>query len=114
RYNLAGFLTKGAGAEETRRLVGNVRGPGMDGAARRMARTWSGPDYEKIAPRPLREDPAEPVDALISRFFHGPVPSKARDSFVQYAKEKKGVVFTNTEVGELCHLMLSTPYYQLC
>jgi hypothetical protein len=83
-------------------------------AARRAARQWQGPDYGKITPRPLREDPAALVDALIFRFFHGPVPGKARESFVQYASAKKGVVFTDKEVAELCHLMLSTPYYQVC
>jgi hypothetical protein len=114
RYNLAGFLTKGSGD--------NPRGPnlertmmqGMQPAARRMARNWQGPDYENIAPRPLRENPDALVDELVFRFFQGPVPAKARESFADYANAKKGVVFTNKEVAELCHLMLSTPYYQLC
>ena len=42
------------------------------------------------------------------------VASEARDSFVAYADSKKGVAFTDEELGELCHLMLSTPYYQIC
>jgi hypothetical protein len=37
-----------------------------------------------------------------------------RGSFIEYAIAKKGVIFTNKETAELCHLMLSTPYYQLC
>jgi hypothetical protein len=53
------------------------------------------------------------VDALIFRFFQGTVPDKARGSFIEYATAKQGVVFTNKEVAELVHLMLSTPYYQL-
>lgn len=115
RYNLAGFITKGAGTEP--------RGLAMDGgggknklvanAVRRASLSWTGPDYEKIAPRPLRDDPAKLVDSLVFRFFHGPVPEKARASFVEYATSKKGAVFTNKETAELCHLMLSTPYYQL-
>jgi hypothetical protein len=51
---------------------------------------------------------------LVFRFFQGSVPAAARDSFVQYAVAKKGVIFTDKETAELCHLMLSTPYYQLC
>ena len=114
RYNLCGFLTKGAedGGKAMEREM--ERMPGMGSAPRRAGRGWNGPDYGKIAPRPLRENPAELVEALVFRFFHGPVPEKARASFVEYAIAKKGVVFTDKETAELCHLMLSTPYYQLC
>jgi hypothetical protein len=88
--------------------------PGMAPGPKNMGRGWQGPDYEKIAPRPLRANPAELVDSLAFRFFQNTIPDKARASFVEYAASKQGVVFTNKEVGELCHLMLSTPYYQLC
>jgi hypothetical protein len=114
RYNLAGFLTQGAGETMAGMGAGADRMPGMARAARRAASRWSGPDYETIAPRPLREEPEKLVDELISRFFQGPVPARARESFVAYAIAKKGAVFTNRETAELCHLMLSTPYYQLC
>ncbi len=114
RYNLAGFLTKGAGTDEKKMASEKVKTPGMGGAAKRAARGWQGPDYEAIAPRPLRENPADLVDSLIFRFFQGPLPEKARGPFVEYATSKKGVIFTNTETAELCHLMLSTPYHQLC
>jgi uncharacterized protein (DUF1800 family) len=124
RYNLAGFITKGA---DDGPIAGDASGGKMmemmdEGAPRKAAmrksdrassRTWSGPDYEKIAPRQLRENPADLVDALIFRFFQGTVPEKARGSFIEYATAKQGVVFTNKEVAELVHLMLSTPYYQL-
>ena len=89
RYNLAGYLTKGSAGED-------------------------GPDYEKIAPRELRSDAGNLVDSLISRFFQGQLPENARRSFIEYANAKTGVIFTNKEIGELCHLILSTPYYQLC
>jgi hypothetical protein len=36
-----------------------------------------------------------------------------RESFIAYGNEKKGVIFTNQEVAELIHLMMSTPHYQL-
>jgi uncharacterized protein (DUF1800 family) len=123
RYNLAGMLTKGSGntpraaeraPSEMNEMAAMAEMNEMAGIAQRSARGWQGPDYEKIAPRPLRDDPAELVDALIFRFFQSPVPEKARQSFIDYAIAKKGVIFTNKETAELCHLILSTPYYQLC
>jgi uncharacterized protein (DUF1800 family) len=116
RYNLAGFLTKGS-AE-----IGNTGGgmamqteriPGMAMAQVRNARTWQGPDYKAIVPPATRDNIDDLVDTLIFRFFQGPVPKLARESFIEYAKAKKGVIFTDKEIGELCHLMMSTPYYQL-
>ena len=97
RYNIAGVLTKG-----------------MDGKKnRRMARNWSGPDFKKIAPVETRKNPEALVDSLVFRFFQSPVPDKARLSFIEYAIAKASGDFTDNEVGELCHLILSTPYYQL-
>ncbi len=103
RYNLAGFLTKGKTGEDE--LISNKK---------QMGRGWAGPDYEKIARRDLRKLPEELVDSLLFRFFQGSIPEKARRAFIDYAISKRGVIFTNQEVGELCHLILSTPYYQLC
>lgn len=118
RYNLAGFITKGTdnpmaarGAGAVSKAARKFAGKGM---GRRAGSNWEGPDYERIAPRSLRNNPVELVDSLVFRFFQGPVPDKARSSFIDYATSKKGVVFTNKETAELCHLMLSTPYYQLC
>ncbi|MES2477069.1 MAG: DUF1800 domain-containing protein [Verrucomicrobiota bacterium] len=114
RYNLAGFLTKGTGLEDSAMANQKMKTPGMAKGPKRMGRNWQGPDYETIAPRPLRENPEALVDSLIDRFFQAPVPEKARASFIDYATAKQGVVFTNQETAELCHLILSTPYYQLC
>jgi uncharacterized protein (DUF1800 family) len=139
RYNLAGFITKGsqeppAGMAMPQR---DARDPGMEmnspdsekavvKAAKKKvpgdrvanvmavaAKFWTGPDYDKIVPRALRKRPEEMVDTMIFRFFQGPLSAKHRDRFVALAKEKEGVVFTNHEVAELAHLMLSTPDYQL-
>ena len=109
RYNLAGFLTKGTGQEENSMISGKGKAPGP----KQMGRGWKGPDYEKIAPRALRENPTNLVDSLVFRFFQCPLPDKARKSFIEYAINKKGAIFTDKETAELCHLMLSTPYYQL-
>ena len=114
RYNLAGFLTKGADGPDAAMNAQRGKIPKMAPTPKRAGRGWQGPDYEKIAPRPLRDNPAKLVDSLIFRFFQGPLPDKARGSFIEYATAKKGVIFTNKETAELCHLMLSTPYYQLC
>jgi uncharacterized protein (DUF1800 family) len=81
--------------------------------ASRLARGRKGPDYREIAPAELRDDPAALVDALAFRFFQGPVPDPARRSFLEYASTKTEGGLSDAEIGELCHLMLSTPYYQL-
>jgi len=114
RYNLCGFLTKGV--ENTDKMMGGerIKAQGKAFVFKRGGRGWNGPDYEKIAPRTLRSNPIQLVDSLIHRFFQGPVPDKARDSFIAYAHAKNGVIFTDKETAELCHLILSTPYYQLC
>jgi uncharacterized protein (DUF1800 family) len=113
RYNLAGVLCKITGKGKPMSRPRGVKIPRM-GRARLEMRDWPGPDYEKIAPPPLRENPEELVKSLIFRFFHGPLPAKAAASFIEYAQSKKGASFTDKQVAELCHLMLSTPYYQLC
>jgi uncharacterized protein (DUF1800 family) len=114
RYNIAGSLIKGRG-------VGMARNGGMSKlvkkgmeSRRRMGGRAMGPDFSRIATEAERNDTGALVDALIERFFSAPIPDKARDSFVAYADSKKGVAFTDEELGELCHLMLSTPYYQIC
>ena len=71
------------------------------------------PDFEVLAPRELREDIPKLVQDLGFRFFQAPLSEKDRVAFESYAKAKKGEVFTNTEVAELVHLMMSTPTYQL-
>jgi len=122
RYNLAGYLTKGAEASGSAELQGGDdmammeeggKKGGMMRQGMRASRSWKGPNYKKIAPPELRENPADLVDSLIFRFFQGTLPDKARGSFVEYATAKQGVIFTDKEVAELAHLILSTPYYQL-
>jgi hypothetical protein len=114
RYNVAGVITKGMGSDPMSggrmQKMKATRAPIF---SKGMARNFKGPDYGRIAPRPLREDPKKLVDELIFRLFQGEVPAKARKDFELYAEAKKGAVFTDKEVGELCHLMMSTPYYQL-
>lgn len=114
RYNLAGYLTKASDEPAFAEGKGKDKTVAMMANRNRNSSGYAGPSYEEIAPRKLRENPPDLVDSLIFRFFQGPVPDKARKTFVDYAIAKKGAVFTNQEVAELCHLILSTPFYQLC
>jgi uncharacterized protein (DUF1800 family) len=140
RYNIAGFITKGA--QDAPALVANndaammqegemmeenapkqaqrpllKKNPNEGQMANGMAlaaRFWKGPDYDKVVPRELRNRHADLIDTLGFRFFQAPLPEAHRKRFLAFAEEKAGVVFTNHEIAELIHLMLSTPDYQLC
>ncbi|MEM9237077.1 MAG: DUF1800 domain-containing protein [Verrucomicrobiota bacterium] len=115
RYNIAGMITKGAVSSDGNmidEMAKGAKGP-MARFLKRGSRNWAGPDYEKITPRELRKDPEALVDDLVTRIFQADPGVKQRRTFVDYAKAKKGAVFTNHEVAELCHLMMSTPHYQL-
>lgn len=113
RYNLAGVLCRSTVKGE---VMQSALGKKMPRFARMRSMTpeQSTPDYEKIAPAALRENPERLVESLVLRFFHQPLPANASASFVEYAESKKGASFTDKQVAELCHLMLSTPHYQLC
>lgn len=114
RYNIAGSLIKGSSlkmGKDGERIEAMI-----DRMNRRknMAGAKSAPDFDKLASHEERKDTEALVDMLIVRFFNMPIPEKARKSFITYAESKNATGFTDNELGELCHLMLSTPYYQLC
>jgi len=114
RYNLAGFIATGTETSARALAAPGMRGGGnMENAARRNARQWSGPDYTTLVPRQLRRDPNGVVDHLMNRFGLAAAPPRVRESFIEFATANQGTTFTNKEAGILCHLMLSTPYYQL-
>ncbi|MFK7851729.1 MAG: DUF1800 family protein [Akkermansiaceae bacterium] len=109
RYNFAGNLLKGSAGENMK------MGAMVDRLRRRTGRGGeTRPELRGIASQEERRDVEGLVDSLIKRFFNVPIPSKARASFIEYAEAKKGINFTDRELGELCHLILSTPYYQIC
>ena len=112
RYNIAGFVTKGTGAEAVM-SGGNGRMANNPMMRQVVGRNWLGPDYDQIVPRELREDSAELIKLLSFRLFQTQLDERQTASFREYADAKRGVVFTNSEVAELVHLMMSTPYYQL-
>lgn len=114
RYHFAGLVT-GAGGDLDM-VVGAMGGQKKKGKAflnKALQRGLFQPDYEVLAPRENREDIPKLVSDLGFRLFQSPLSEKDRVAFESYAKAKKGVVFTNTEVAELMHLMMSTPSYQL-
>ena len=116
RYNLVGELTQRTGATAMGRPNGKQKGAGkeMARAGRQFSRNWRGPDFNALVPPALRADPAAMVDALILRFFQGPISKNHRGAFIEFATAKQPTGITDIEIGELCHLMLSTPEYQLC
>lgn len=112
RYNVAGNLITGkatSGGKDRGMMMEEMRERRMERGGNENA----SPAFAKIAPEALRNDTLKLVNHLMERFFTVSIPDKARDSFVEYADSKKGISFTDKELGELCHLMLSTPYYQL-
>jgi uncharacterized protein (DUF1800 family) len=112
RYQIAGFITKGGKSDGAQQNMGQVQGFG-GGMQRMTAGMWTGPNYDVIVPRASRDNEEALVDALIARLFMRKLSGNVRESFIAYAKDKKGVIFTNQEVAELLHLMMSTPHYQL-
>jgi uncharacterized protein (DUF1800 family) len=100
RYSVAGVIS--TGGEAARNMERKMR-----------AAKVAGPDFAKIAPAELRESPAKLVADLCFRFFQAPVPDKEREAFEAYAMVKLGTSFTDRELAELVHLMMSTPHYQL-
>ncbi len=111
RYNVAGFVTKGSGNKGPMMRGGPG---GKKGKARgQKSAIWKGPDYRKIAPPALRTDPKKLVRTLTSRFFQDDLKPLQRETFEEYARVKGDEGFTDEEVAELVHLMMSTPYYQL-
>ncbi len=114
RYNAAGFITTGSADAGETMAEGDGGRPMVARRLQRVTKDWKGPDYEKLVPRELRADPGKVVDALVERLFQADPGAKQRAAFLDFARSLKGAIFTNHEVAQLCHLMMSTPHYQLC
>lgn len=112
RYRLAGELLlpgkKKLRAEKKEEMMMEML-PGMGADERPLM----APEMDSLMPREQRSQIELLVANLSFRFFQDPLSPKARSQFEDYARQKEGVIFTNREVSELIHLMLSTPEYQL-
>ena len=123
RYNIAGMITRSAdpgyaitGLKGANRPGAKPNGPDRKSGKflqDRIRRDWPKPDYAVIAPAKLREDPAQLVDHLVFRFFQAPLRKEDREGFLEFLRKESTDGITDTEIGKLVHLMLSTPYYQL-
>lgn len=127
RYNLAGVLSRGHDdpdyAMEVISLTGKGMGKGMSKnrnaknskVREAIAKRFPRPDFTTIAPDPLRSDPEKLIESLTFRFFQYPVRKDDHERFLSFARTKSesGKTIDDTELAELIHLMLSTPYYQL-
>ena len=70
-------------------------------------------DLQKLAPDALRADPDALVRTLTARLFQSPLPPKVEGTFTDYLRST-GPATTDQHVVGLLHLMMSTPYFQLC
>lgn len=112
RYNVAGFVLTGGGPRDSKGRDGKrrTRGKGKD---RRRPNRERIAQFDQIVPLEMRDDDAKLIAALTERLFHADLPEKDTAKFRDYAQSKKSKQFTDQEVGELIHLMMSTPQYQL-
>jgi uncharacterized protein (DUF1800 family) len=108
RYNFAGKLINGPAGRAGRRRRMMARDKAL------ARRGIMGPDLAAIAPAKLRANPEALVDALIERFFHGPVAEDTRKSFLDFARQDAPGEPDDDRIAGLLHLILSTPAYQLC
>ncbi|MDP9292253.1 MAG: DUF1800 domain-containing protein [Verrucomicrobiota bacterium] len=104
RYNLAGFET-GTGPMQFQRLgKKNTSRPGF------QVESDATLPLEKIAPSALRATPEKLVENLSWRLFQQAPSSHDEKVFVEYI-QANGT--TDSAIGELVHLMMSTPQFQL-
>lgn len=103
RYNLTQQLTRPVSA--------GPHGKGRPGKPQRNMHL--GVNFARLVPAEIRQNPEAIVDWLCFRFFQVQLPAAQRACLVEFAAIAKQRPFTDADVGELCHLMLSTPDYQL-
>lgn len=101
RYNLAGLLINGSGRHSQNRLT-------------RGLRYKSSVEPQKLLNRDAITSNDDAVKELLWRFFHGPLRDKGivilRTHFNNLSDYRE---WTDDEVRNLIHLLMSTPHYQL-
>jgi uncharacterized protein (DUF1800 family) len=111
RYNMANFAV-GNGPlriEPIRRVATNK--PGNEDRAFDI-QNYQGPDFSKIIPQQVRNDPQRLVAYLCFRLYQDPLSPHDTETFVKYVSDH-GPTPTDDTLRELLHLMMSTPQYQL-
>lgn len=118
RYNFAGLLVKGgeglgldAGRMERRTAAGG--GPGQRGLLA-AARADGIADPGRILPAAARASKAAAQEHLEQRLFSGPLRDQAPAALREYfARLPAPSAWTDDEVRNVVHVMMSTPHYQL-
>ena len=132
RYNLAAALLRSTAPRAVAAAVGefapginpavtmtggetlDVKGNPMAAARPEPPALPSGQiDLQKLAPPDVRGNADMLVNALTQRLFQGPLAPKVHDTFTDFLRSM-GSPFTDQHVVGLIHLMMSTPYFQLC
>ena len=83
------------------------------GKDRPAARRRKTPDLIRLVPEADRQSSDAVVKSLVERLFHTDLPARDLKQFREYADTVKGRKWNQEEMGELVHLMMSTPQYQL-
>ena len=130
RYNLAAALLRSAAPHASKAV--NDFAPGINPAVtmadaqgltekgepmavapQPVVLTSSHVDLQKLAPPAVRADAPTLVRAMTQRLFQAPLAPKIEDTFVDYLRSM-GPTISDDQVVGLLHLMMSTPYFQLC
>jgi uncharacterized protein (DUF1800 family) len=119
RYNISGYLVKGAASgyrpplAQGRQLPKNENRAARDRLSKMLAR-HAVADVAALAPPALRENRTALLDALCDRLFQAPLTEADRRPFVDYLARQGDGPLTDEAVASLLHLMMSTPQFQLC
>jgi len=119
RYNISGFLVKGADSGY-RPPLAQGRKPAQQGnrvARERLARALTRNTLASIpslAPADSRHDRAALLSNFCHRLFQTQLSAAERRPFEEYLASQGEAPLTDKAVANLLHLMMSTPQFQLC
>jgi hypothetical protein len=111
RYNMANFAV-GNGPLRIQRMnrLQGVNNPHANNVI--DVDNYQGPDFAKIIPQQVRNDPKRLVAYLCFRLYQDPLTPRDTETFINYIGGK-GPNPSDAALRELLHLMMSTPQYQL-
>ncbi|HMP76133.1 MAG TPA: DUF1800 domain-containing protein [Kiritimatiellia bacterium] len=115
RYNLAGFLVKGGRVMTQGRpneaLSGG--GPLRGQIIKALATMEPAVDADLAVPASVRGDADQLVAHLARVLFQAPLREADQEAVKTYLAKRVGGPFTNTQIRDLLHILMSTPHYQL-